>query len=107
MSLARMALSHLKAILFIALALCAVGAWTIFSFPVSILPDITFPRIVAIADVGDRPARMVEVTVSRPLEEAIATVPGVSRVCGRKYSAGRPRFPPISRGEPICWSRSN
>ena len=80
MSLARMALSHLKAILFIALALCAVGAWTIFSFPVSILPDITFPRIVAIADVGDRPARVIEVTVSRPLEEAIATVPGVSRV---------------------------
>ncbi|MGC4046148.1 MAG: efflux RND transporter permease subunit [Armatimonas sp.] len=80
MNLARLALSNLKAILFVAVALCAIGAWTLFSFPVAILPDVAFPRLVIIADAGELPARRVEVGVSRPLEEAIATVPGVSRL---------------------------
>ncbi len=80
MNLARLALANLKAILFVAIALCAIGAWTVFSFPVAILPDVTFPRLVIIAETGELPARRVEVGVSRPLEEAIATVPGVSRL---------------------------
>ena len=80
MSLARLALANLKAILFVAVALCAVGAWTLLSFPVAILPDITFPRLVVIAEAGELPARRVEIGVSRPLEEAIATVPGVARL---------------------------
>ena len=50
------------------------------SFPVSILPDITFPRLIVIAEAGDRPARMMEVGVTRPIEQTIATVPGVARI---------------------------
>lgn len=80
MNLARLALSNLKAILFVAVVLCLIGGWTILSFPVAILPDITFPRLVVIAEAGELPARRVEIGVSRPLEEAIATVPGVARL---------------------------
>ena len=50
------------------------------SFPVAILPDLTFPRIVVIAEAGERPTRTMEVGIDRPLEEAIATVPGVVRM---------------------------
>ena len=50
------------------------------SFPVSILPDVTFPRVVVIAESGERPVRMIEVSVARPLEEAVAVVPGVTRI---------------------------
>ena len=69
------------AILFVTLVLCAIGAWLIGSFPVAILPEVTFPRLVVIADSGDRPARMMVAGVTRPVEEAIATVPGVTRTC--------------------------
>src|SRR5207244_5146200 len=80
MSLSQFATQHIKAILFVTLVLCAIGAWLVGSFPVAILPEVTFPRLVVIADAGDRPARMMVAGVTRPLEEAIATVPGVSRI---------------------------
>ena len=80
MSLSGFSTRHLKAILFVTLVLCGIGAWMIGSFPVSILPDVTFPRILVIAEAGDRPARMMEVGITRPIEQAIATIPGVSRV---------------------------
>jgi CzcA family heavy metal efflux pump len=80
MNLSRFATQHIKAILFVTVALCLIGTWLIGSFPVSILPDVTFPRVVVIAESGDRPTRMIEVGISRPLEEAIATVPNVTRI---------------------------
>jgi len=80
MSLSRFATHHIKAILFVTVILCAIGAWLLRTFPVAILPDVTFPRIVVIAESGERPARMMEAGVTRPLEESIASVPGVSRM---------------------------
>ena len=80
MNLSRFATHHIKAILFVTVALCVIGAWLLGSFPVAILPDITFPRIVVIAESGERPAKMMEVGVTRLLEESIASVPGVSRM---------------------------
>ncbi len=80
MRLAEFATRRIQAILFVTLTLCLVGAWSLLSFPVAILPDVTFPRLVLIAEAGELPARTVEVSVSRPLEEAVATVPGVARV---------------------------
>src|SRR5438034_1061545 len=83
MSLSRFATQHIKAILFVTVVLCAIGAWLVSTFPVAILPEVTFPRIVVIADSGDRPARMMVAGVTRPLEEAIATVPGVTRMLSK------------------------
>ncbi len=80
MELARFATRHIKAILFVTVALCAIGAWMVTSFPVSILPDVTFPRIVMTAEAGDRPARMLAVSVTRPIEQAVSVIPGVHRV---------------------------
>ena len=80
MRLAEFATRRIQAILFVTVVLCLIGAWSLLSFPVAILPDVTFPRLVLIAEAGELPARTVEVSVSRPLEEAVATVPGVARV---------------------------
>src|SRR5712691_7182434 len=80
MSLSQFATHHIKAILFVTVVLCAIGAWLIGSFPVAILPEVTFPRLVVIAESGDRPARMMMAGVTRPIEEAIATVAGVTRM---------------------------
>jgi CzcA family heavy metal efflux pump len=80
MNLSRFATDHLKAVLFVTVALCVVGAIMLTSFPVAILPDVTFPRIKVIAEAGDRPSRMVEASITRRLEEVVATVPGVHKV---------------------------
>lgn len=80
MHLSRFATQHIKAILFVTVVLCAIGAWLISSFPVAILPEVTFPRLVVIAESGDRPARMMVAGVTRPIEEGIATVAGVTRM---------------------------
>ena len=80
MSLSEFATRNLKAILFVTVALCLVGVALLLRFPVAILPDITFPRIVILADAGDRPIRSVEAGVTRPLEEAVATVPNVQKI---------------------------
>src|SRR5438445_4725392 len=80
MSLSRFATQHIKAILFVTGVICAIGAGLIGSFPVAILPEVTFPRLGVIAESGDRAARMMMAGVTRPIEEGIATVAGVTRM---------------------------
>ena len=60
--------------------LVAGGAASLLRLPVSLFPRTTFPRVVVNADAGDRPAGRMVVEVTRPLEEAIRTVPGVVTV---------------------------
>jgi len=69
-----------KPLLFAVLMLCLVGAALYSAFPVSILPDVTFPRVVIITDAGERPARTIEINITRPIEEALSTIPNVKRI---------------------------
>jgi CzcA family heavy metal efflux pump len=71
---------HAKALLFAAVVLCLAGLWLLTSFPVGVLPDVTFPRLVIIVEAGDRPAETMVVDVVRPLEEALATVRGATKI---------------------------
>lgn len=80
MNLSEWSIKNIKPIIFVTLALCLAGIGIYGTFPVSILPDVTFPRVVVIADTGDRPTNMVEVGVTRPIEEAVAVIPGVHRI---------------------------
>lgn len=83
MNFARFATSNLKAVLFVTVAACLLGAYLASTFPVSILPDVTFPRLVIIAEAGDSPARLVESGITRPLEEAAAGVAHVTRMVSK------------------------
>lgn len=80
MNVAAWAMRHLRPVLFLTILLCVAGAAMYSSFPVSILPDVTFPRVVVVAEAGSRPAKIMEVSITRPIEEAIATVPNVKRI---------------------------
>ncbi len=80
MSLTDWSLRNLKPVVFLTAVLCLAGAAVYNTFPVSILPDVTFPRVVVIAEAGDRPMRRVEASVTRPIEEAVAQVPNVKRI---------------------------
>ena len=59
---------------------CVVGGYFATHLPVAIFPQLLVPRILVAADAGDIPIDMTLVSVTRPLEAAVSTVPGVSRV---------------------------
>ena len=68
---------HGHTLLFVALALTLAGLISAFSLPVGLFPQVSFPRVVVDLDAGDRPADQTALLVTRPVEEAIRTVPGV------------------------------
>ena len=68
---------HARAILFTVAVLAASGVALLQQMPVSLFPDVTFPRIVILADNGEEPAERMMIEVTKPLEEAASSVPGV------------------------------
>src|ERR1700744_3117936 len=70
----------LRPILFVIVALTGVGAYLAFTIPVSVFPDTNFPRIVVGVDNGVAPINQMQVTVTRPIEEAMNAVPGLDQV---------------------------
>lgn len=69
-----------KAILFITVALAGLGAYLAFAIPISVFPSTNFPRIVVGVDNGVMPIDQMQVTITRPLEEVINSVPGLDHV---------------------------
>jgi CzcA family heavy metal efflux pump len=69
-----------RPILFVIVALIGVGAYLAFTIPVSVFPDTNFPRIVVGVDNGVAPINQMQVTVTRPIEEAMNSVPGLDQV---------------------------
>ncbi len=67
---------------FCGIGLCAIGVWLGLRLPVGIYPEVTYPRVVVVASLLGQPVETLDVTVTRPIEEAIASVPGVRRVRG-------------------------
>ena len=80
MNVSAWAIKNIKPVIFLTFVLCIAGAAIYRTFPVSILPDVTFPRVVVIAEAGDRPVKMIEASMARPIEEAIATIPNVKKI---------------------------
>ena len=56
------------------------GSASAFRLPVSLFPRIDFPRVVVAVDAGDRPVEQMVSQVTRPIERALRTVPGVVSV---------------------------
>jgi CzcA family heavy metal efflux pump len=71
---------HARALLFTIAVLAASGVALLQQMPVSLFPDVTFPRIVILADNGEEPAERMMIEVTKPLEETASSIPGVSTV---------------------------
>ncbi|HZV85985.1 MAG TPA: efflux RND transporter permease subunit [Candidatus Binatus sp.] len=67
-------------ILFLTISLALVGAYLAFSIPVSVFPNTDFPRVVVGVDNGVMPIDQMLVTITRPIEEAVNSVPGLQKV---------------------------
>ena len=71
---------HTRSMLFILIALVAGGVLAMRALPVSLFPEVNFPRIRINLDAGDRPAEQMEQQVTRPVELAVRSIPGVRSV---------------------------
>ncbi|MGH7971681.1 MAG: efflux RND transporter permease subunit, partial [Limisphaerales bacterium] len=69
-----------KSIIFAILVLAIAGAYTAFTLPVSVFPQTDFPRVVIGVDNGVMPIDQMMVTITRPIEESVNSVPGLQSV---------------------------
>src|SRR5947208_6306025 len=69
-----------RPILFLIVSLMLVGAYLAFTIPVAVFPNTDFPRIVIGIDNGVMPIDQMLVTITRPIEEAVNSVPGLKKV---------------------------
>jgi len=71
---------HRRSILFALMLLAIAGFFDIFNTPVSLFPQVTFPRVVVNLNAGDMPAERMAVQITRPVEESIRAIPGILTV---------------------------
>src|ERR1700683_4162921 len=71
---------HSKSIIFLIIVLAIVGGYEALSLPIAVFPATNFPRIIIGVDNGVMPIDQMEVTITRPIEEAVNSVPGLEDV---------------------------
>jgi multidrug efflux pump subunit AcrB len=71
---------HSRPVIFIILTFGLLGAYLAFTIPVSVFPSTDFPRVLIAVDNGVMPIDQMTVTVTRPIEEAVNSVPGLLTV---------------------------
>src|SRR5882762_7590940 len=69
-----------RPVLFLIVSLAVVGGYRALTMPVSVFPSTDFPRIVIGVDNGVMPIDQMLVTITRPIEEAVNSVPGLQTV---------------------------
>src|ERR1700722_10962806 len=69
-----------RPILFLIVSLALVGVYYAFTIPVAVFPETDFPRIVVGIDNGVMTIEQMLVTITRPIEEAVNSVPGLLKV---------------------------
>ncbi|MEO8958033.1 MAG: efflux RND transporter permease subunit [Rudaea sp.] len=72
--------AHRRSLLFLILILALGGLASAFHLPVSLFPNVSFPRVRVTLDAGDQPASQMVVAVTTQVEEAVRRVRGVRDV---------------------------
>src|SRR5215813_1141738 len=71
---------HSTSIIFLIIVLAIIGIYEAFQIPVAVFPTTNFPLIKIGVDNGVMPIEQMEVTITRPLEQAVSIVPGLEDV---------------------------
>jgi CzcA family heavy metal efflux pump len=69
-----------RTIFFFATVLTVAGIYFAFQVPISVFPETNFPRVVIGVDNGVMPLEQMQVTITKPIEDAVNTVPGLVTV---------------------------
>ena len=74
-------ISRFRAPIFFFLAVLTIaGLYLALQLPIAVFPDTNFPRVVIGIDNGVMPVEQMQVTVTRPIEDAMNAVPGLETV---------------------------
>jgi multidrug efflux pump subunit AcrB len=71
---------YAKALIALIVALAGIGAYVALSIPIAVFPTTNFPRVLIGIDNGVMPIDQMMVTITRPVEEAVNSVQGLSMV---------------------------
>ena len=80
MNLALWASQHRRSLIFLLLVAAVAGAFSALILPVALFPQVSFPRIAITIDAGDQPANQMVTLATRPVEQAVKSVPGLVEV---------------------------
>ena len=80
MRFVEIAFRHRRALFVFLGLLVAAGVHAALTSSRSIYPGVSFARIAVLAERGEQPVRGMLVSVTRPLEQAVAATPGLTRV---------------------------
>ncbi len=69
-----------KPIFFFLFVMTLGGIYVSFQVPISVFPDTNFPRVVIGVDNGVMPVEQMQVTITKPIEDAVNSVPGLVTV---------------------------
>lgn len=72
--------AHGRALILIAVSFAVAGLIFTFRLPIAIFPQTDFPRIVILVDNGIAPVDVQMIKVTRPIEQAVRMVPGITNV---------------------------
>ncbi|HEX4321768.1 MAG TPA: efflux RND transporter permease subunit [Acidobacteriaceae bacterium] len=67
-------------IFFFLIALTVAGVYAALRVPISVFTDTNFPRVVIGVDNGVMPVEQMQVTITKPIEDAVNSVPGLRTV---------------------------
>jgi CzcA family heavy metal efflux pump len=70
----------IRTIFFFVVVLTVAGIYLAFKVPISVFPETNFPRVVIGVDNGVMPVEQMQVTITKPIEDAINSVPGLATV---------------------------
>ncbi|HMF65631.1 MAG TPA: efflux RND transporter permease subunit, partial [Edaphobacter sp.] len=69
-----------RTIFFFVVVLMIAGIYVAYQVPISVFPDTNFPRVVIGIDNGVMPVEQMQVTITKPIEDAVNSVPGLTTV---------------------------
>jgi len=71
---------YAKPVIFLVIILALAGVYLAVTIPISVFPTTDFPRVVIGVDNGVMPIDQMMVTITRPIEESVNSVPGLQQV---------------------------
>ena len=71
---------HASTLIFFIVMLSVIGIYSAGKDPIAVFPDTNFPRVVIGIDNGVMPVDQMQVTITKPIEDAVNAVPGLQTV---------------------------
>lgn len=80
MSIPRTAIERPVTMFMLSAVIVLLGGLSLFRLPVDLMPDVTYPQITVRVGYGGVGPQEIEELIVRPLEQALAAVPGIEQI---------------------------